>query len=176
MLKLKLQYFGQLMWRTDSFEKTLMLGKRTRGWQRMSWLDGITNSVDMSLNKLWELGNGQGSLACWCPCGCKESRTTEQLNWNELRGCLKNYSKIQWLKTTILIYSFIQWVIRNKKGHKRDSKWGFCFNDYAKAFDGMYHNKLENSSRDGDYQTTLSASWETCMQVKKQHLELDMEQ
>ena len=83
MLKLKLQYFGHLMWRANSFEKTLMLGKiegrRRRGQQRMSWLDGITNSMDMSLGKLGA-GDGQGGLVCCSLWGCKESDTTERLN------------------------------------------------------------------------------------------------
>ena len=83
MLKLKLQYFGHLMRRADSFEKTLMLGKieggRRRGGQRMRWLDGITDSMDMSLGKL-RVGDGQGGLACCSPWGRKESDLTERLN------------------------------------------------------------------------------------------------
>ena len=84
MLKLKLQYFGHLMRRADSFEKTLMLrgigGRRRKGQQRMRWLDGITGSMDMSLGKLWGVGNGQGGLVCCSSWGRKESDTTERLN------------------------------------------------------------------------------------------------
>ena len=87
-LKLKLQYFGLLMRRADSLEKTLMLGKiggrRRRGWQRMRWLDGITDSMDMSLGKLQELWwtGRPGILWSW---GHKESDKTERLNWTEVK-------------------------------------------------------------------------------------------
>ena len=84
MLKLKLQYFGHLMRRVDSLQKTLMLGeiggRRRRGRQRMRWWDGITDSMDVSLSELRELVNGQGGLACCDSWGRKESDTTERLN------------------------------------------------------------------------------------------------
>ena len=81
---LKLQYFGHLMGRTDSLEKTLMLGKteggRRRGQQRMRWLDGIMQLNGHEFERAPGVGDGQGGLACCSPWGGKESDTTEQLN------------------------------------------------------------------------------------------------
>ena len=83
MLKLKLLFFGHLMGRADSLEKTLMLGKiegrRRTGQQKMRWFDGITNSMDM-FEQASGVGDGQGDLVCCSPWGLKESDTTELLN------------------------------------------------------------------------------------------------
>ena len=88
MLQLKLQYFGHLMWRTDSLEKTLMLRKievrGRRGWQRMRWVGWNHQLNGHEFEQALRVGDGQGSLACCSPWGHKESDTIEWLNWTEL--------------------------------------------------------------------------------------------
>ena len=108
MLRLKLQYFGHLMWRTNSFEKTLMLGKiegrRRRGRQRMRWLHGITDLTDISLGKFWELVMDREA---WCAAvhGVSKSRT-QLSNWTELNDPIHETAK----ETQIQITDFwTQW-------------------------------------------------------------------
>ena len=105
-LILKLQYFGYLMWTADPLEKFLMLGKmegrRRRGHQRMRWLDGISDAMDMNLGKRWEMFRrceGQGDLARYSPWGHEESDMTGQLNNNKPNFPTNTTKLIMWVGT-----------------------------------------------------------------------------
>ena len=130
MLKLKLQYSGHLMWKADSLEKTLMLGKiearRRRGWQRMRWLDGITKLMD----QVWVssgVGDGKGSLVCCSPWGCKKLVTTEWLNWTELRELfevmeLLSITSVVLIRTCIIHLKLVNFIVCTSHLNKGDFK------------------------------------------------------
>ena len=104
MLKLKLQYFGHLMWRADSFDKTLSLGKiegrSRRGWQRMKWLDGITDSMNMYLGRLWQLVMDRE--VCRAVVHGVPMSQSWVSNWTELNWTLFSYTQFFWVSSLLL--------------------------------------------------------------------------
>ena len=147
MLKLKLQYFGHLMWRADSLAKTLILwkieGRRRRGWQSMQWLGGITDSVDMNLSKLWKIVKDREAWRAAVHGFTKSQTWLEWLNnttilklpilapWQNLEHC---YKHLEVLDKTEEIFKFIANLRRNKreipsclKQRQKGLHWGAVF-------------------------------------------------